>query len=171
MTPLFIKTLATFKICMMWLCVRTNKVKYNWLPCLIYTSSILSVVNLILLKDEDDEDDSLLLSTLWIVCCFALKVSAHCFVSMIAILNKIAQLHYSSHMLVCSGFASTACNSYGQLMVVAGEEVNLVINKGGKDFMFFLWLQTWWWWWIACAMFMWTLNHGPHSMYGLMFHY
>jgi hypothetical protein len=29
-------------------------------------------------------------------------------------------------------------------MVVAGEEVTLVINKGGKEFMFFLWLQTWW---------------------------
>jgi hypothetical protein len=31
-------------------------------------------------------------------------------------------------------------------MVVAGEELPLVINKGGKDFMYFLWLQTHWWW-------------------------
>jgi hypothetical protein len=32
-------------------------------------------------------------------------------------------------------------------------------------------LQTHWWWWrIACAVFMWTLNWIPESMYGPKFH-
>jgi hypothetical protein len=49
--------------------------------------------------------------------------------------------------------------------------VTLVISKRGKDFVYFLQLQTrWWWWQIAHAVFTWTLNQGPDSMYGNKFH-
>jgi hypothetical protein len=54
--------------------------------------------------------------------------------------------------------------------VVAGEELALVISKWGKDFTYFLWLQTQWWWQTAHAVFMWILSLGPDSMYKPKFH-